>query len=416
MAIGSDRELFGKIKKRIKPNKNSKGGRPKVNRDLVIRLLKSTTPEGSPRYKLSQIARQAGCSRKTVQRIRDEALEEGLIETSDRSKPALGTVEAEFDAECTRATGYSFLEWVQNSTPKAGKYIFNFCEKVWRNIWDSCSLVDVTERNNPLGDQICIKFLQVFMEDKKRIRNRKKHIRYLFRYLNREDLCNKHLRMTDSRDPRPIRRVPEISMVDFPLKLKECWKYMEEKFPGLGEFIVQFKIATQMRTGEPKDERELWGIKKGPEHKSYLIMSNPNEYRLHVYAKRGEEWDITWLPKKLRVQLWDLYNQMLNGELLMKDMEVNKYRREWRKITTKVFGRNLTLHDMRKASITWFYVMGIPLEIATVLNVGWKDLNTPRDHYLEIRKLLKLSTLEKYRENIPEWFKEGLQEYIRESL
>lgn len=55
--------------------------------------------------------------------------------------------------------------------------------------------------------------------------------------------------------------------------------------------------------------------------------------------------------------------------------------------------------------------MGIPLEIATTLNVGWKDLSTARDHYLELRAFLKKSARHAYRVNISEWYKEGLDEY-----
>jgi hypothetical protein len=409
MSIGKDSDILKRVSKREKPT-SRKGGRPKVNRDLVIRLLKSMDQIGTPRYSYSQIARMAKCSTKTVTRIRDEALENGDLETDERLETALSTIEADFDDECQRATGYSFYEWVTNQT-KSGKYVFNFSEKVWSSIWEGCSLVDVYDRDHPIGDQICLKFLEVFGEDRERIRDRKKKIRYLFRYLGRQDLCDRHLRMTNSRDPRAVRRVPEISMIDFPKKLELCWDHMETVYPAYGKFIIQFKLCTQMRTGSRPDERELWGIKKGSEGKSYLLMSSPDEYRCHIFAKKSEEWDVIWLPRDVRVKMWDLYNRVDMGEPLLKGVNVSKFRKEWAKITEKVFGRPLSLHDIRKASITWLYVIGVPLEIATVLNVGWKDLSTARDHYLEIRKLLRASTKEKYSDNIPDWYKEGLGEF-----
>lgn len=166
-----------------------------------------------------------------------------------------------------------------------------------------------------------------------------------------------------------------------------------------------------MRTGDLKAERELWGIRKGTEGKSYLLMSSPDEYRFHLFCKKSEEWDIVWLPRKIRVELWEIYNKVEIGEQLLSKVNLKEYRKQWRHITTKVFGRNLTLHDMRKASITWLYVMGVPLEIATILNVGWKDLSTARDHYLDVRKLLRKSTKEAYQNNIPDWYKEGLGEF-----
>ena len=78
----------------------------------------------------------------------------------------------------------------------------------------------------------------------------------------------------------------------------------------------------------------------------------------------------------------------------------------------KHVGKALKLHDIRKVALTWLWIMGISLEVATTLNVGWKDLNTARKHYLHLRGLLKNSSRETYRANIPSWFREGLEEYL----
>ena len=77
-------------------------------------------------------------------------------------------------------------------------------------------------------------------------------------------------------------------------------------------------------------------------------------------------------------------------------------------------GVRMVPHDMRKISITWLFVMGVPLELAVMINVGWKDLNTAKDHYLHMRGLLKKSERKAYRDNIPEWYREGLDEYIED--
>ena len=77
-------------------------------------------------------------------------------------------------------------------------------------------------------------------------------------------------------------------------------------------------------------------------------------------------------------------------------------------------GVRMVPHDMRKISITWLFVMGVPLELAVMINVGWKDLNTAKDHYLHMRGLLKKSEQKAYRDNIPEWYREGLDEYIED--
>jgi integrase len=68
----------------------------------------------------------------------------------------------------------------------------------------------------------------------------------------------------------------------------------------------------------------------------------------------------------------------------------------WREETSKVGLPPMSLHDLRKVSITYFYAMGIPLEIATSINCGWRDLNTARDYYLQYRGLLKREKKEHY--------------------
>ena len=55
--------------------------------------------------------------------------------------------------------------------------------------------------------------------------------------------------------------------------------------------------------------------------------------------------------------------------------------------------------------------MGVPLEVAVNLNVGWKDTNTALSNYLDVKKVLRKSKRTAYRENIPEWFKEGLDDF-----
>lgn len=68
-------------------------------------------------------------------------------------------------------------------------------------------------------------------------------------------------------------------------------------------------------------------------------------------------------------------------------------------------------HDLRKTSITWLFVCGIPLELAVDINVGWKDLRPQKGHYLQTRDLLKKTARAEYSASIPDWYKEGLEEY-----
>jgi hypothetical protein len=421
MAIGTDKELLKRTKKRIKPAKKSRGGRPMVNRELVIRLLKSVDSQGNPRYSYAQIGRDCGCSSRTVRDIRDEALASGELVSEERKKTALNMIEADFESECVRAKGVSFYQWLKDSTPTAYTTIFNFTEMCWSEIWDKCSLVDVRDQDNQLGDQICQKWLAVFNEDKKRIRRRKKQIRYIFRFLGREDLCLMYLRMRKGQDPLEIRKVPEISFMSYPEKLEECMSYMEKIFPKSedtlsGREVIMIKLVTQCRTGDQKAERDLWGLRMGTDSicKSYLLMDNVDEYRMNLFSKGGADWEMIWIPKQVREILWRIYQRRDYGDLLMKGVSLNKFRKHWNLITTEVFGRPIKLHDLRKTSITWLFANGISLEICTHMNEGWEDMNTATKHYLEVRKFLRGSVREEYNSKIPDWFKEGLEDFRKE--
>jgi integrase len=193
-------------------------------------------------------------------------------------------------------------------------------------------------------------------------------------------------------------------MPDFPTKLQKALDLLNPE----DRLIVELKLVTQMRTGNAKEERGVFGIRKNA-GKSYLMMDSADTFRFHVLEKMHEEWDITFLPPHVREKLWTLYQTKQDGEYIFKkDTNFNK---RWNAATIKAVGTPLNLHDSRKISVTWFYACGLPLEIATSLNVGWKDLNTPRDHYLQLRNLLRKSEKAAYVSKIPDWFKVGLDEY-----
>jgi len=154
----------------------------------------------------------------------------------------------------------------------------------------------------------------------------------------------------------------------------------------------------------------MMGIKVGMGSPSYIMMDGPDEIRFRVLEKMREEWSITWIPRHLRLRLWELYQRRETGDPLF-DFNIDKYRIAVKEESLKHIGTEFKPHDLRKISITWLFVMGVPLELAVMINVGWKDLNTPKDHYLHMRSLLKKSEREAYRANIPEWYKDGLEEY-----
>ena len=220
--------------------------------------------------------------------------------------------------------------------------------------------------------------------------------------------------MTQSRDPINIRRIPQIEMREFPSQVQSMLDEINVIDPQVG-LATEFKIVTQMRTGNRSEDRGLIGIRVGAGHPSYIIMNGPDEFRIHVLEKKREEWDITWLPRRVRERLWGFYQQRENGDPLFSfPVRAPKLRSLIAEQSQSFIGVRMVPHDMRKISITWLFVMGVPLELAVMINVGWKDLNTPKDHYLHMRGLLKKSERKAYRDNIPEWYKEGLDEYIED--
>lgn len=395
MATGTDGQILSR-KEILRINTK---GRPSVNRDLGKRLLLSG-------YSTEQIATALKCGHKTVYRIRDELIAKGELTKTEIQDAGTPFIETDFDEECKRATGTSFKEFLK-SKRKDYKRVFNFCANVWEQVWNKPALVLVKDPKNTLADQLVEKFNATFLEDNVRIRDRKKLIRYIFRFLGRSDINDKSLTMSNARDPRRVRTLPPLEMTDFPLRFKDCLNDLTE----YQRLVVEFKLVTQMRTGKKMVERGLTGLRKNA-GQSYLLMTDADNYRCHVLEKMNEKWDVTHIPKQLRDKLFAHYQTIADGEYIFTD--IDKVLKRWRQVTKQHIGISMTLHDVRKVSVTWFFACGLPLEIATDLNVGWKDLNTPKDHYLHMRNILKKSKRAEYAANIPDWFKEGLDEYTED--
>ena len=404
MSKGTDKEIFGEDDKtRIQTN-GSKGGRPSINRDLARRLFQGG-------FSPKQVASKLTCHINTARTIRRELEEAGILDTGEREE-GLTIVQADFEDECTLAVGISFRGWLKANSPSSHRRIFAFCQRTWENTWGRPSLVYAKDSDSKLGDQLCMKFLDEFAEDKYRIRNRKKLIRNLFRFLGRGDLNLRYLRMKQSTDPRSVKRIPQIENKAFPAQVQSMLDELNELEAQVG-LASEFKICTGMRTGKRKDERGLMGIKVGT-GKSYIIMTGPDDIRIHVLEKLGEEWDITWLPRRVRERLWELYQTRKNGDPLF-SFNVRKFRKMVKTSALNHTGiEGFIPHDLRKVHITWLFVMGVPLELAVMINVGWKDLGTPQKHYLHMRTLLRKTDRLAYRANIPAWYQDGLNEYTEE--
>ena len=396
MATGTDKQILEDSTKLRTKTK----GRPRINRALAHQLIKAG-------YSTRYIRRVLKCSARSIRGIRQDMKERGDLEATEKTLE-LDKIALKFDEECVRATGISFYEWLK-AKRVSYKSDFSFCRKIWEQVWEKPSLVLVRDRDNPLGDQIAMKFLQVFGEDKKRLRRRKKLIRNIFRFLGRHDLCDRHLSMTLSREPEQTREIPDLTLLGFPQMLNEAIDRVEATLGHQQGTALRFKIATQMRTGA--QERELLGITVGEPNGSWILMTSPDEFRGEILAKRKEKWVLQWLPLELRKELYALIQTRERGDKLF-DLNIGTLRREFKNACRDAGITPLRLHDLRKVSITWLWVMGLPLEIATELNVGWKDLNTAKKYYLRMRALLKKTDRMAYRDRIPEWYKEGLEEYL----
>ena len=224
----TDSELFGKDEKIRTATK----GRPKVNEDLARRLFQAN------KYTTGQIATQLQCHPETVRRLRRRLEKEGVLEvvTDIRTK---NFVEADFDQECINAKGTSFLEWLSTKR-KHPRKVFNFCRRVWVKTWDKPSLVRVRDTDDRLGDELCLKFLADWTDavNNERNRDRKKNIRPLFAFLGRGDLNDDYMTMRQSRDPRPVRKIPEINSPEFPLLFVKCLEEMEKINPEFGACLL----------------------------------------------------------------------------------------------------------------------------------------------------------------------------------
>jgi hypothetical protein len=398
--IGTDSQFFEREERPVKRS----GGRPRVDRDEALLLF-------AAEFSIRQVAKGLKCSKKTAGRIRRELIAAGKLEASDGRRTVDNIVEADFDEECTRAVGYKFSEYLR-SKRKNWRRPFAFCMRVWENVWDRPSLVVATKRTHRLGEQLAMKFLNNFGNDRKRMRCRKKLIRTLFTFLGRRDVMDKHLTMSRTRDPEPVKVIPEISMVDFPVKLVKALEEFEAEFGRKASLWVRAKLVLMARTGESKESRGLKGLSRDSSRPSYLVFSG-NSYRGQVFDKDGETWPVEWLPEAVKADLSDLYREEADEPLFFgfSILEFRRMHRRWKEITKRIIGVGCVWHDLRKVSITWLYALDIPLKVATMINVGWKDLSTADNHYLHLRGMMRRTEREAYAANIPEWFKDGLEEF-----
>ncbi len=154
------------------------------------------------------------------------------------------------------------------------------------------------------------------------------------------------------------------------------------------EVVFNVKPTSGIRTGDRTEERELWGTKISA-GKTNLQFASGEFVDWGVHAKMNESWHITFLPPKVIALVKnhiDKYN-LRQGDLLISKLRPDRANKALAEICGNLGIEKLRLHDFRKIWLTGLCLSGVPLETAVDLNVGWKDINTARKYYLEIKAL-----------------------------
>jgi len=157
--MATDNAVFGEFDDVHKFVRNPNGGRPRYNRDLGYQMIKAG-------LSTRRIVKELGCTRHTVRRMREEleAKGEEVKPITDEELDEVERSNREFDEECRRAMGFSFKDWL-TSRMKRPTYIFNFTQKCWIKIWGHASILMMKDRDLSTGDDMAIRFLQVFGDD-----------------------------------------------------------------------------------------------------------------------------------------------------------------------------------------------------------------------------------------------------------
>jgi hypothetical protein len=378
-----------------------------INRKLIKRLL------ASKKYSYVQIANYVGCTDRHVRRIRDELIEADEL-TEDEAKKGMGLVAADFDEECIRSTGESYLTFIQNKRKK-WKPVFAFVQRVWKHVWDEPSIYLMLDRSDPTGGQLCQKFIDTFGSNKKRIRDYKKFMNTFLVFIGRGDLQAKYMTMSKTQDPEGVREVPQIEFIDFPLKLDQAISAYEKVWGTCEASKLKFKITSGIRSGDREEERGWAGFRKkegSAEYESYITFNDsPDDFVCSVLEKQAERWRITWIPPSIRTEIYKEYQNLGEGDPIVTE-SLEEIRKRWYPIADEILGFRLELHDFRKIYATWLIILGVPFMAASKLNVGWADLNTLNKNYNQMKSAWRKSDIQKYRNNIPNWFKEELEEFV----
>jgi len=178
--------------------------------------------------------------------------------------------------------------------------------------------------------------------------------------------------------------------------------------------VVWSKTLTGIRTGDREEERELWGTRINQGHTQIAVNSEGHFQSWTVSAKKKERWHFSLIPSKLKELLEshiDKYD-LKSGDFLIQELD-SHIANVWLKEACKQLQITpLNLHDLRKAYLTGLRLSGIPLEAAIDLMVGWKKIDTAKNHYLMLKLARVSSYVRKLFEPIPTEVSKSFLTYV----
>jgi len=295
--------------------------------------------------------------------------------------------------------------WVQSQVkPTTAARVKGYVIDIWENVWKKKRLLALKDdqdainavayiKSKPEGSRFSIMLA----------------VRYLVRFgLGKPEWRDKFFRTKDLQaQPRIVSELmsPGFYKVLFPAILEKAWaithvmrsgerRFISERMHDEFELTNWVKILTGIRTGDRKEERELWGLRINQGKSQVAIDQEGHVKSITVFAKKREQWHFEIMPDKARTLLEAHIRKydLKSGDFLIQDLIDDLANAVLKKACRELGITPLNLHDLRKAYLTGLRLCGIPLEAAIDLMVGWKKIDTAKNHYL----MLKLAPVDPY--------------------
>jgi len=295
--------------------------------------------------------------------------------------------------------------WVQSQVkPTTATQVKAYVIDIWENVWKRKRLLALKDDQDAINAVAYIKSKPEGSRFSMMVA-----LRYLTRFgLGKPEWRDKFFRTKDLQaQPRIVSELmsPDFYKVLFPAILEKAQAITEVPRSGERRFItdrmhdefnlaVWLKILTGIRTGDRKEERELWGLRINQGKSQVAIDQEGRVKSITVFAKRREQWHFEIMPDKARTVLEAHIKKydLKSGDCLMQDLSDELANAILKKACRELGITPLNLHDLRKAYLTGLRLCGIPLEAAIDLMVGWKKIDTAKNHYL----MLKLAPVDPY--------------------